>query len=149
MKREPSLRGLSAEHQEALLFGRRLLEVSTGPEEALQGAWELLRRRFHAEVQPHFLTEEQELLPALEALGEEALVARVWEDHEALRALVSDDAQPLRIRLEKLGLRLLAHVRFEEAQVFERASRRLDPEVLERIARRSPPPPRTGTGTDG
>lgn len=148
MMRDTRLRGLSAEHQEALLFGRRLLEVATSPEEELQGAWELLRRRFHAEVQPHFLTEEEELLPALEALGEEPLVERVWEDHEALRALVADEAQPLRIRLEKLGLRLIAHVRFEEAQVFELAQRRLPPEVLERIARRTPPP-LSGTGTAG
>jgi hemerythrin-like domain-containing protein len=146
MMRDSRLRGLSAEHQEALLFGRRLLEVSTGPEEELNSAWELLRRRFHAEVQPHFLTEEQELLPALEAAGEERLVARVWEDHEALRALVAADDEPLRIRLEKLGLRLIAHVRFEEAQVFELAQRRLPPEVLERIARRAPPPV-SGTGT--
>ncbi|WP_395834435.1 hemerythrin domain-containing protein [Archangium violaceum] len=145
MMRDTRLRGLSAEHQDALLFGRRLLEVSTAPEQELNPAWEVLRRRFFAEVQPHFLTEEQELLPALESLGEEALVARVWEDHEALRALVTDEAEPLRIRLEKLGLRLIAHVRFEEAQVFELAQRRLPPEVLERIARRTPPPPtRTG-----
>jgi hypothetical protein len=146
MMRDSRLRGLSAEHQEALLFGRRLLEVSAGPEEELPRAWELLRRRFDAEVQPHFLTEEQELLPALEAAGEEALVGRVWEDHEALRALVAADEQPLRIRLEKLGLRLIAHVRFEEAQVFELAQRRLPPEVLERVARRVPPPV-SGTGT--
>lgn len=119
MRRDPRLRGLSAEHQEALLFGRRLLEVSTGPDAELQPEWELLRRRFVTEVQPHFRTEEEELLPALEAAGEEALVARVWEDHEALRALVADQMQPLRTRLEKLGLRLIAHVRFEEARVFE------------------------------
>ena len=140
MRRDERLRGLSAEHQEALLFGRRLLEVSTFSAEALQPAWELLRRRFVTEVQPHFHTEEEELLPALEALGEDALVARVWEDHEALRALVADEMLPLRTRLEKLGLRLIAHVRFEEAQVFELAQRRLPPEVLERIARRTPPP---------
>ncbi|HEX8439631.1 hemerythrin domain-containing protein [Archangium sp.] len=146
MMRDARLRGLSAEHQEALLFGRRLLEVSSGPEEELSRAWEVLRRRFFAEVQPHFLTEEQELLPALEAAGEEELVARVWEEHEALRTLVAADALPLRIRLEKLGLRLIAHVRFEEARVFELAQRRLPPEVLERIAQRAPPP-LTGTGT--
>lgn len=148
MMRDTRLRGLSAEHQEALLFGRRLLEVSTRPDAELQSAWELLRRRFFAEVQPHFRTEEEELLPALEAAGEDALVARVWEDHEALRALVIDSAEPLRTRLEKLGLRLIAHVRFEEAQVFELAQRRLPPEVLERIARRTPPPSAlSGTGT--
>jgi hypothetical protein len=32
------------------------------------------------------------------------------------------------------------HVRFEEARVFELAQRRLPSEVLERIARRTPPP---------
>lgn len=145
MRRDARLRGLSAEHQEALLFGRRLLEVASGPEEELHASWEVLRHRFHAEVQPHFLTEEQELLPALEAVGEEWLVARVWEDHEALRALVLASDEPLRVRLEKLGLRLIAHVRFEESQVFEVAQRRLPPEVLERIHRRAPPP-RSGTG---
>ena len=146
MMRDMALHHLSLEHQEALLFGRLLLEVSTCSEERLQGIWEVLRRRFHAEVQPHFLLEEEELLPALEALGEEALVARVWEEHEALRALVADEALPLHIRLKKLGLRLLAHVRFEESKVFQLAARRLPLEVLERIARRTSPP---RTGTDG
>jgi hypothetical protein len=143
--RDLALHHLSLEHQEDLLLGRRLLEASTGPEEQLQAVWEVLRRRFHAEVQPHFLLEEELLLPALEALGEEALVARVWEEHEALRALVADEAWPLHIRLKKLGLRLLAHVRFEESQVFQLAARRLPLELLERIARRTPPW-RSGTG---
>ena len=146
MMRELALHHLSLEHQEALRFGRLLLEVSTGSEERLQGLWEVLRRRFHAEVQPHFLLEEELLLPALEALGEEALVARVWEEHEALRALVAHEALPPHIRLKKLGLRLLAHVRFEESKVFQLAARRLPLEVLEHIARRTPPP---GSGTDG
>jgi Hemerythrin HHE cation binding domain len=140
MMRDIRLRGLSAEHHEALLFGRRLLEVSSGPEEELEASWEVLRRRFHAEVEPHFHIEEEELLPALEAAGEEELVARTWEEHETLRALVTTGELPLRIRLKKLGLRLIAHVRFEESRVFEVAQRKLPAQVLERIARRAPPP---------
>ncbi len=102
--------------------------------------WESLRQRFRTEVQPHFLTEEEELLPALRAAGEESLAARVWEEHEALRALFFEGEQPLRLRMKKLGLRLIAHERFEEAQVLEVAQQRLAPAVLERIARRTPLP---------
>ncbi len=124
-------------------MGRRLLEACRESEAELKSSWDMLLRRFYKDVEPHFRIEEQELFPALEAAGEEALVARAWEDHEALRELVTQREENLSIRMERLGRRLLAHVHFEESELFEVAQRKLSPEVLERIARRSPSPART------
>jgi hypothetical protein len=146
MTRAPQLSGLSAQHAEAVLIGRRLLQLATSSETGIQALWEGLRQRFHAEVEPHFRIEEEELLPALEELGESELVTRTWEDHEALREMVLDSTEPLATRLERLGLRLLAHVHFEESELFE-VARRLPPEVLERLARHAPSSPREKTGT--
>jgi hemerythrin-like domain-containing protein len=147
MTRASPLSGLSAQHAEAILIGRQLLQLSSNAGDALQARWEQLRQRFHAEVEPHFRLEEEELLPVLDDLGESELVTRTWEDHEALRELVLDSNEPLATRLERLGLRLLAHVHFEETELFEVARRRLAPEVLARIARHAPPPPPEKTGT--
>jgi hypothetical protein len=147
MMHAPQFSGLSAQHAEAVLIGRRLLQLAQNTEAHLQAKWEELRRRFHAEVEPHFRIEEEELLPALDDLGLGGLVTRAWEDHEAIRALVLDSNEPLATRLERLGLRLLAHVHFEESELFPVAHRRLPPEVLERIARRAPPSPEEKTGT--
>jgi hemerythrin-like domain-containing protein len=147
MTRAPQLGGLSAQHAEAVLIGRRLLQLAKGSEKGIPSLWEGLRQRFHAEVEPHFRVEEEELLPALEELGESELVTRTWEDHEAIREMVLDSNEPLATRLERLGLRLLSHVHFEESELFEVARRRLPLEVLERIAHRAPPAPREQTGT--
>jgi hemerythrin-like domain-containing protein len=146
MTRDIRLRGLSAEHEEALLIGRRLLQLCCEPEEGLKASWDMILRRFYKDVEPHFRTEEQELFPALETVGEEALVARAWEDHEALRALVTRSDEALRTRMERLGRRLVAHVHFEETELFEVAQRKLPADVLERIARRCPAPPALTTG---
>ena len=143
MTRDIRLQGLSSEHEEAILIGRRLLQLCCEPEEGLKASWDMLLLRFYKDVEPHFRTEEQELFPALETVGEEELVARAWEDHEALRALVTHSEENLRTRMERLGRRLLAHVHFEETELFEVAQRKLAPEVLERISRRSPAPSRT------
>ncbi len=119
-------------------MGRRLMEACRESEAELKSSWDMLLRRFYKDVEPHFRIEEQELFPALEAAGEEQLVARAWEDHEALRELVTQSEENLSIRMERLGRRLLAHVHFEESELFEVAQRKLSPDVLERIARRSP-----------
>ncbi|HEY0096647.1 MAG TPA: hemerythrin domain-containing protein [Archangium sp.] len=147
MTRPSPLSGLSAQHAEAVLIGRRLLQLAKNTGADIQRKWEELRQRFHAEVEPHFRFEEEELLPLLDDLGEGGLVTRTWEDHEALRELVLDSTEPLATRLERLGLRLLAHVHFEESELFPVAYRRLPPEVLEHIAQRAPPSPEGKTGT--
>lgn len=87
MKRDTRLWGLSAEHHHALALARRLSRHATNA-----GGSKLilaeLKSRFHQQLEPHFVVEEELLLPALSAAGEVELVRRTRSDHERLRELV-------------------------------------------------------------
>lgn len=139
MERDARLRGLLSDHQLALKVGRRLLDAATDPEDAMEREWAELSRLF-GRVEEHFRLEEEVLLPALEALGDEALVHRVWDEHETLRALMAEPRRPLGVHLERLGLKLVAHIHFEESEVFRAAEQRLPREVLDELSRRALPP---------
>ena len=88
MKRAEALKGLSREHQEALVLARRACANETDPHGAdaraqcahLLECWP----RFAA----HFALEEQTLLPALERAGQGASAALALRQHAELRALV-------------------------------------------------------------
>ena len=121
MRRDPRLRGLSAEHHHALVLARRAAGQS--------GAW--LRARFEAELAPHFAVEERVLLPAL---GDDPLVARTLEDHRALRAEVEAAERGDAEAVARFAERLVAHVRFEERELFPRCEEVLPAEVLEAVA---------------
>lgn len=118
MKRDPRLVGLSSEHHRALVIARR------APEQ--DAAW--LRGVFVAELEPHFAVEERLLLPALERAGGVSLVARTREDHAALRALCAAGER------EGFAARLVAHVRFEERELFPACEALLPAAVLEAVA---------------
>jgi hypothetical protein len=123
VKRDPRLRELSVDHHHALVIARRA--------PARDAAW--LREVFEAQLAPHFAVEEELLLPALARAGGADLVARTLEDHQALRALVAagDGAA--------FAERLVAHVRFEERELFPACEARLAAEILEEVARATAP----------
>jgi Hemerythrin HHE cation binding domain len=132
VKRDPRLRALSGDHHGALVLARgaaRGAESGSGP--ALESAWLEVRRRFAAELEPHFRIEEERLLPPMLDAGEALLVARTRADHGALRRLVSagSEAQAL-ARFARL---LRDHVRFEEHELFPRAEALLSDAVLEAV----------------
>ena len=121
MRRDPRLRRLSAEHHHALVLARRAPGETPG--------W--LRERFDRELAPHFDVEERLLLPAL---GDDPLAARTLADHRALREEVAaaergDPGAPARF-----AGRLVAHVRFEERELFPRCEEILPAEVLDAVA---------------
>jgi hemerythrin-like domain-containing protein len=130
MRRDPRLRDLSSEHHQALVLARR---ASTAPEPQVPETWAEVRRRFDAELAPHFAIEERLMLPALDAAGEAALAARTRADHEALRALLTGDDDAV-ARLRAFGALLAEHVRFEERELFPTAEARLPADVLDAIA---------------
>ena len=99
-------------------------------------------RSFDGVIGAHFEIEERLLVPALEAAGEHALVARVLEDHAALRRCVTGSIGTVESRLAELGRMLEAHVRFEERELFEVAQAKLDRSVLRTIAAASAAVPR-------
>jgi Hemerythrin HHE cation binding domain len=133
MKRGPALRPLSRDHLKALIAAKRLREVTDA---------EVGRRSFHEFWQPegrhHFRVEEEVLLPgwALSAAVDRPGVARMLEDHLAIRreALRIEAGEASLEELHELGVRLEAHVRFEERQLFPMIEEALDPGSLDRLA---------------
>lgn len=143
LKRVPELRDLSDDHHTALVLARRCRQAA-GPDAAIsvEEAWQQLTQAFASHLEPHFRIEEKHLLPALEALGETDLAARIRGDHASLRDLAGAGS-PSRARLERFGSQLEAHVRFEERRVFESTQHRLPAASLRAIAEACRSIPRT------
>jgi hypothetical protein len=114
------------EHHIGLVLARRAREAAGDP----VPAWEAMRKRFAAEVDAHFILEEQGLLPALAAVGERALVERTLAEHRSLRALIGTGGPA---DLAAFALLLADHIRFEEDELFATAERVLSDENLATI----------------
>ncbi|WP_323002139.1 hemerythrin domain-containing protein [Denitromonas sp.] len=106
MRRDPRLVPLSREHHAALRLARALI-AGTGVAMLVQ---------MRAELQAHFDEEERDLLPVLRAAGEPALVDRLLREHAQLNALF--DAAAAGQHCAEAGEALIAHVRFEEREMF-------------------------------
>lgn len=129
MKRHTALQQLSREHHTALKLARQArLACETGHAAAIAEAARAINACFPDELEPHFRIEEKDLLPALQALGEEEAVRRTLAEHAELRALDRQLRQPDSASLMRFATLLADHVRFEERELFELAQRRLYPE---------------------
>lgn len=106
MKRDPRLIPLSREHHAALRLGRQLIA----------GEGDELLSAMLPELHAHFAEEERTLLPRLAAHGEGALVRRLRDEHDQLRALFA--AAQRGERQAEAGQALIDHVRFEERTLF-------------------------------
>ena len=118
MKRHPALAQLSREHHLALVFAKRLRCVSDDDLDALTRLVAEVRQIFARDLEPHFLLEEQHLLPALLACGEQAAVEQTLEEHAALRSRARQSDINARENLHRFGDALAEHVRFEERVLF-------------------------------
>lgn len=143
MKRIPELRDLSDDHHLALVLAHRCRRANRPDSPwSIAQLWTQVREAMTSHLEPHFRIEETILLPALEALGEAELVARIEEDHTSLRELCAAPT-PDRVRVVRFGELLESHVRYEERHVFESTQDRLPDETLEAIARACKTVPRT------
>lgn len=133
MKRIAALRDLSDDHHTALLLARRCQQTPAGAADAMALSWRRVRDAFVLHLDPHFGIEDAHLLPALVAIGEPALAARIRSDHTELRAL-AEQADPVPEALVRFGALLEAHVRFEEREVFATTQHRLPASALDAIA---------------
>lgn len=133
MKRADYLRDLSSEHHLALRLVRSIRRCLVDNMER-DAMIEEIRALFINELEAHFLTEEQLILPELSRLGESALVDRTLEEHRVLRQLVceleTDDV------LRKFAETLEAHVRFEERTLFPVCQELFDETAIEAIEER-------------
>ena len=138
MKRDARLRRLSGEHHHALVLARELSRhVASGAADA--PVVRDLRGRFDRELEPHFRVEETILLPALRALGDHALAARIEADHSALRAHLAAAERGDAGQLGLFAERLVEHVRFEERELFPRCEALLPDAVLDAVDGASAP----------
>lgn len=136
MQRSEALRDLSREHHEALVLARRARSTA-GLAPSAQAQCTHLLERWTAQFEPHFVREEQTLLPALAQAGQAAPVALALEQHAALRQLVerlrTGDLQAL----VAWGEAMDTHVRFEERALFPLAQTVLEPSVLTDVMNRT------------
>lgn len=121
MKRHPELVELSREHQQALQLGLTAKRAAQAQDaEQLAKIRQSYQNTFDELYQPHFVDEEQRLLPKLEQAGEQELVTRIQQDHAKLRAYASDKKPWTFEQLQAFGELMMDHVRFEERVVFPR-----------------------------
>jgi len=122
MKRSPALVALSREHHTALVWAKRAQRGASSDPQTLAAQ---LVAVFDGEMEPHFQTEENDLLPALRARGQQDLVDRTLADHRSLRnevdRLRAGDAEAV----AAFGKLLESHVRFEERELFAVAEKLL------------------------
>lgn len=132
MKRHSRLQALSREHHGALKLARDA-KIAAGSADGAQV--ERLSARvvscFAAELEPHFVIEEQELLPQLTRAGDAALVAQTLAEHAGLRTLADRLRTPDATALADFAELLSAHVRFEERELFEALQERIVPALPE------------------
>jgi iron-sulfur cluster repair protein YtfE (RIC family) len=118
MKRHPALTQLSREHHSALVLAKRARGASAGDPAALKRLLVEVSQALAGELEAHFLLEEQHLLPALAARGEQEAVARTLAEHAGLRALAVQIDSGLPESVRRFGAALAEHIRFEERALF-------------------------------
>ena len=132
MLRDPSLIPLSRQHHNALslcVLTRRSMAADSSPENLRELAQRVVDR-YELELANHFEIEEQVLFPLC---GDNPLVTELVAEHRALEAMVEGIRQSASAALlEEFCALLPAHVRREEAQLFEQVQADLPREILDR-----------------
>ena len=140
MRRDPSLHGLSHQHQHGLalcvIIRRALDQEELGATLAelarkVRAAWEI-------ELEPHFAVEEQILFPAVRGrIDEPQLVDQLVNEHREIESLVADVvADPAAPRLRAFAKLLNDHIRSEERRLFQQIQEHLNTEELAALGRR-------------
>ncbi len=140
MKRIAALKSLSMEHHQGLTLARAARAAAKmdpdGPEQ--QEIWYRLEAHVTDVLESHFEIEETVLASALSALNDPhitALLERMYQEHAALRALLSPGGPRTAEQLTHAGELLSQHIRFEERELFELAQTRLDQHALDAVAK--------------
>lgn len=127
MKRANYLRDLSSEHHQALGLARQIIRSYTDGAD-IQSMIDKVKNNFNTEIVPHFVHEEETVLPELSRLGKHDLVDRTLQEHSQMRNLIADLHEPL--ALLQFAEILKAHVRFEERILFPTCQEIFDDEAI-------------------
>lgn len=128
MKRHQQLQDLSREHHTALLLALHAKRAAnSGDRERIAASAQACLAAFGEELDPHFIVEEHSLLPVLRQSGEHVLADRLEAEHRDLRALATRLPQSEAPTLLGFAELLMAHVRFEEREMFETLEGLLEP----------------------
>lgn len=133
MLRDKNLILLSRQHQHSLAICVRLDRAVQAGEVDLEAWQSEIALAFEQEIAIHFAAEEKEVFPRAARLPElQALVAELLAEHELLRSLfLQAAARELDLaRLTHLGVKLSAHIRKEERQLFEAMQKNMSAEEL-------------------
>jgi hemerythrin-like domain-containing protein len=123
MKRCPELRDLSVQHRDALIAARSLRQAGEGSV-PLEEAITRFLKAWRTEIQPHFRTEEELLLPEFDRAvpPDDPLIVRTLTEHVALRRAVRDlvraTEEQRQVMAREIGQALHDHIRFEERVLF-------------------------------
>ncbi|MFA5626595.1 MAG: hemerythrin domain-containing protein [Thiohalomonadaceae bacterium] len=140
MKRHDALRKLSSDHHSGLVLARRVSRLEDGGD--LIAAAENLLKLWWDEIEPHFVVEEQYLLPAFarQTSSSHLLIVETQRQHVMLRAIIDqiDDEQdqPVLLTLRALADALREHIRFEENELFPAIEAALPEEQFLRLQQR-------------
>lgn len=118
-----------------LVLARRLGRVTPGQWSSQDAA--ALRARTEHELEPHFRAEEEVFVAALHDAGATAWAERLRTEHTQLRELLSRAVAGEAEVLPHLAEQLIAHVRWEERELFAWCEQNLE-SVLARAASCAP-----------
>jgi hemerythrin-like domain-containing protein len=136
MRRDRALASLSRDHHQALVAAQ-LLQRAT--EDRADDARRDFLSFWRGHGRTHFALEEKVLLPTFARHGDphHALVARALCDHVDIRQradALTREEQPAVADLRELGVRLAAHVRLEERELFPLVEETMPPDALAALA---------------
>ena len=119
MKRHQKLQDLSREHHGALQLALNAKRAAmSGDQATIATTAAACLAAFHSELDPHFVIEENTLLPLLAIAGEDSLLRQVEHDHKELRRLSMQLQHADATTLLCFAELLRSHVRFEEREMF-------------------------------
>ncbi len=113
------LKHLAQEHQAVMHFISAVRGANPESEADLPEVVRRVRKVFVSDLDPHFVEEERYALPMLREAGRGDLADKVFEQHEAMRAMEKAlDAPTTQMLVEFVHL-LEKHVEFEESEVWD------------------------------
>lgn len=136
MQRDVRLRGLSSDHHRALVLVRTI-RTALDAHGDMRCLARMIAEEFELKLNPHFLIEEEYLLPHLADTAHE-LFERTLSEHRELRSLAAHLRDGTENACKEFAEGLERHVRFEERELFPACEQIVPQPVLEEVARAVP-----------